>query len=143
MALLKDTFVTEDAEDLSFEPVPPDTYIAQIIESDLRVTSSGNGEYIALTWEIVEGSFTGRRIFSNLNIVNPNEKAVQIAKSFLKQVCKAVGIEELQDTQELHGTPMRVVVKVRPPQNGYDAQNVISTAKPLDDAEGGDPWEES
>jgi hypothetical protein len=141
MALLKETFITEDAEDTGFQPIPAGNYTAKIIESDIKVTSAGNGEYIAMRWEVLDPEYAGRIIFSNLNIVNPNEKAVQIAKGFLKQCCQAAGIEELQDTQELHGIPMRITVKVRPPQNGYDAQNVISSAKALDDG-GDEPWDE-
>jgi len=140
MALLKDSFRTEDAEDVSFEPVPAGNYLAQIIKSDLKVTSSGTGEYIALTFEILEDDYTGRKVFSNLNIVNPNEQAVKIAKSQLKQICTACEIEELQDTQELHGIPMRIAVKVRPPQNGYDAQNVINKVYSADDT-GEGPWD--
>jgi len=140
MAILKDSFRTDEAEDLSFEPIPAGNYEAQIIDSDLRVTSSGTGEYIALTWEILSDEYAGRRVFSNLNIVNPNEKAVQIAKSQLKQICTAAGIDELQDTQELHGIPMRLALKVRPPQNGYDAQNVVNKVYPIDSPEES-PWE--
>ena len=141
MALLKDTFVTADAEDTSFSPIPAGNYTAQIIDSALKVTSAGNGEYISLTWEVLDDEFASRRIFSNLNIVNPNEKAVQIAKSQLKQICTAAGVEALQDTQELHGIPMKIIVKVRPPQNGYDAQNVINKIESMD-AGSSEPWEE-
>ena len=141
MALLKDTFVTDEAEDLSFEPIPAGNYIAQIIESDLRVTKAGNGEYIALTWEILGDEYAGRRIFSNLNIVNPNEKAVQIAKSFLKQICTAIGLESVQDTQELHGAPMAVTVKIQAGSRGYADQNVINSVKSLSESEEEEPWQ--
>lgn len=141
MALLKNSFREEDAEDISFEPVPAGNYQAQIVASDLKVTSTGTGEYISLTFEILDDEYAGRKIFCNLNIVNPNEQAVKIAKSQLKQICKATGIEELEDTQELHGIPMRLAVKVRPPKNGYDAQNVVNKVFSMDD-DGESPWEE-
>lgn len=141
MALLKNSFREEDAEDISFEPVPAGNYQAQIVASDLKVTSTGTGEYISLTFEILDDEYAGRKIFCNLNIVNPNEQAVKIAKSQLKQICKAAGIEELEDTQELHGIPMRLAVKVRPPKNGYDAQNVVNKVFSMDD-DGESPWEE-
>lgn len=140
MALLKNSFREEDAEDISFEPVPAGNYQAQIVASDLKVTSTGTGEYISLTFEILDEEYAGRKIFCNLNIVNPNEQAVKIAKSQLKQICKATGIEELEDTQELHGIPMRLAVKVRPPKNGYDAQNVVNKVFSTDD-DGESPWE--
>ena len=140
MALLKDTFRSDDVEDVSFAPIPAGNYEAQIVDSDIRVTSAGTGEYIALTWEVLTEEYAGRRIFSNLNHINPNEKAVAIAKSQLKQICKAVGLQDFQDTQELHGVPVRIAVKVRPPKDGYDAQNVINKVYPLDEESGDDPW---
>ena len=141
MALLKDTFVSDDVEDTSFEPIPAGNYEAQIIDSDVRVTSAGTGEYIALQWEVLSDEYAGRRIFQNLNIVNPNEKAVQIAKSSLKQICKAIGIEAFQDTQELHGSPVRIVLGIRPPKDGYDAQNIVKKVIPLDSDSGDNPWD--
>lgn len=132
MALLKNSFITDEVENISFEPLPAGNYEAQIIDSDIRTTKDGTGEYIALTWEILTPEYTGRRVFDNLNIVNKNEKAVAIAKSRLKQICEAIEMNEMQDTQELHGQPMRVALGIRPAQGGYDAQNNIKKVMSID-----------
>ena len=84
MALLGNTFDPSTAEDMSYEPIPAGFYIAKIIESDLKITSSGTGQYIKNVWEILEGDdaqYNGRKIYQNLNIINDNETAVKIAKS--------------------------------------------------------------
>jgi len=149
MALLKNTFQTEEVEDVSFEPIPAGEYTARVTKSDIKTTRAGNGEYIALQVEIMdEGPYNGRIIFENFNIVNPNEQAVKIARSSLKQLCSAVGITDLEDTAELHGTPFRARVKITPARDGYDASNAIAKYMSLDGEaegggeEGGDPWED-
>ena len=73
--------------------------------------------------------------------MNPNEKAVQIAKSFLKQICTAIGLESVQDTQELHGAPMAVTVKIQAGSGGYADQNVINSVKSLSESEEEEPWQ--
>jgi len=134
MALLKDTFITEETESISFDPIPAGNYEAQIVNSDLKVTKDGTGEYIALTWEVLDPEYAGRRIFDNLNIINKNEKAVAIAKSKLKQICEAMELAEFVDTQELHGQPVRIVVGIKPASGGYDAQNNIKKVLSFDSA---------
>ena len=148
MALLNETFVTDEAEDLSFEPLPVGEYIAQVKKAEIKTTSAGTGEYISLQWEILEADdskHVGRVVFQNLNIVNPNDMAVKIAKSQLKQINTALGISELTDTDELLGQPVKITLKIRPAKDGYDANNDVAKVKAISsgDSEGGDaPWEE-
>lgn len=146
MALLQNSFITDDVEDVSFAPVPPGMYTMQITKSEIKTTKSGNGEYISLQMVIMdEGSYAGRTVFTNLNIVNPNEKAVQIARSQLKNICKSVGITEFQDTQELHGIPFLAKLKIVPGRDGYDDRNEVAKFSPLDGSVGNtsadaSPW---
>jgi hypothetical protein len=143
MALLKNTFQTDEVEDSSYEPVPAGDYTMRITKSEIKTTKAGNGEYISLQMEILdEGAYHGRVIYDNLNIVNPNEMAVKIARATLKQICEAVGVKELEDTNELHGTPFIGRVKINPAKGDYDASNGVAKYLPLDSASGsgGDPW---
>ena len=43
-----------------FEPLPAGKYVAMITESELRPTKSGVGNYLQLTFEIIEGPCKGR-----------------------------------------------------------------------------------
>jgi len=111
------------------DPVPPGEYEVMIVDSELRETSAGNGQFLKLTFRILEGDHEGRFIWKNLNLVNPSEQAVEIAQRELSAICHAVGVLTPEDSQELHGIPMLARVKVIPPKNGYDASNDIGSFK--------------
>ena len=128
MSLLSNSFRPDDAEDMSFDPIPVGWYVGKITSSEVKITSSGTGEYIKNVWEIIEApdpKFNGRKVFQNCNIV-------KIGKSMLKQICSAIGIEELQDTEELVGVPLKIKLKIKPASGGYDASNDITKVKPLE-----------
>lgn len=75
----------------SFDPLPPGEYEAMVINAEERETRAGNGTFIALTMEILEGKFSGRKIWENLNVVNPNKTTVEMAHRNLKQLSIACG----------------------------------------------------
>lgn len=113
-------------DDDNFGPVPAGTYVAVIKDSEMRTTKDGSGQYLKLTWEIMEGPQSRRLVWENLNLVNRNPKAVEIAQKTLAKVCKACGINKpIQDSTELHGKPVKIKVTVRPASGGYDESNDI------------------
>lgn len=147
MALLDKSFVTDDEADAGFELIPAGTICTVVIkDSDIKTTSRGDGEYIKITMEIMDdGKYHGAKLWHNFNVVNPNEKAVQIGRGQLKRLNQILGIAELQDTTELHGQPFRVQVGIQKGTGGYDDSNNIKKFLPLDsESESGStdgPWE--
>lgn len=107
-----------------FAPVPNGDYPVMIIESEMKPTKTGGGQYLQLVLEIIEGPYKGRRIWDRLNLVNSNQTAVEIAQRALSQICHAVNHLQLNDSVELHHKPMtaKVVVKQSP---GYDDSNEV------------------
>jgi len=73
-------------------PLPPGTYEVIIAQSDIKATKANTGEYIELEMQIVDGEYTGRRIWERLNVNNPNKTAEDIAKAALGALCMAVGV---------------------------------------------------
>lgn len=67
MALVKLDFNLEDVKD-SFQPLPTDDYEVKIIAQELKKSSNGNN-MIAITWEIMNGDYTGRKIFDNVVLI--------------------------------------------------------------------------
>lgn len=106
--------------------VPPGKYVAQIINSEMRTTKSGTGQFLWLELDILEGEHQGRHLFTNINLVNTNEKAVEIGQRQLSAICHAAGRLQLTDSEQLHGQPMTVTVKVKPGEGNYGPQNEIS-----------------
>ena len=55
--------------------------------------------------------FKGRNLWARLNLDNPNEIAVKIARAELSALCRAVGVLEPKDSVELHNLPLVISVK--------------------------------
>lgn len=117
---------TTVAPQASFAPIPAGTYLAIITDSDIVPLKSGAGERLKLTFEVMDGSFKGRKIWDSLNINHPNPQAMQIAQSGLSAICHATGVTKLNDTAQLHNRPLKIRVKVRPAGGGYEESNAIS-----------------
>ncbi|MCC7253833.1 DUF669 domain-containing protein [Hyphomicrobium sp.] len=113
-------------DDRSFEPLPAGDYQMQVIESKIENTKSLTGKMLVLTLEVVSGPHTNRRVWDRLNIVNQNADAQRIAQRALADLCLAVGIAQLRDTDELHFKPFVGRVGVREDKTGqYGPQNTV------------------
>ena len=127
MAMLPSVFNTSDYEASSgFEPIPAGIYLAEIIKTELKDTKDKTGKYLSVQFKIMEGEQTKRLIFCNLNLVNKNQQAVDIAQSELKSICLAVGFEgELEDSVDLHNIPLGIKVAIKPADSKWPASNTI------------------
>ena len=114
-----------------FEVLPPGKYVCQIVASEMRPTKSGDGAYLWLEEEILEGEYAGRRVFDRLNIQNANVQAVEIANRTLSALCHAIGELKVTNSEQLHFKPFVATVRVRPPSDGYDASNEVRGYAPV------------
>jgi len=131
MANLNGFNPAEFQDDDSFDPLPAGNYEAIITESEMKDTRDGTGKYLKLTWKLIDGSkYDGRLVWENINIINKNPQAVEIAFKTLAKVCKACGINRpVNDSSELHGIPCMIKVSIRPASNGYDESNDVKSHK--------------
>lgn len=116
-----------------FEPIPNDKYRAMVIESEIKPTKNGTGHYLQLVWEVLDGDFKGRRIWDRLNISNQNKQAEEIAQRTLSAICRAVGVMQVRDSQQLHQKPAYIKVVVKQ-DTGYEPRNDIKGYEPVDGA---------
>lgn len=100
------------------EELPEGTYLAAIVESQMKITKKKDGQRLELTFEVLDGTHKGRRVWANLNLDNPSETSVEIAKRDLSAICRAVGVMTPKDSADLHGKPLMIVVKHKPDDNG-------------------------
>jgi Protein of unknown function (DUF669) len=107
------------------EPLPPGQYPGQIVNSEMRPTKDGRGQYLWVEINILDGPYAGRKLFDRLNLINANATTVEIAQRTLSAICHAVGKMQVDDSEQLHLIPLLVDVKVQPPKNGYDASNTL------------------
>lgn len=92
-----------------FEPLPPGEYAVVISEQRTKPNKAGTGEYLELTLVIEEGSSRGRRIWERLNLRNPSQKAVQIARETVERIKEVTGMTAARNADELVGGRCRVV----------------------------------
>ncbi len=119
MAQLGGTFDASQVDpNQPHEALPPGDYRVQIIASEMRVTKAGNGQYLWMELEVLDGVMAGKKLFDRLNLVNPNRQAEEIAQRTLSAICHAVGRMQVADSEELHFKPM--VVKVAVDKEGYN-----------------------
>lgn len=104
--------------------------IAELVKSEMKATSKGDGHYLALEFKSIDDDVKGRTFFANLNLDNPNDKAVTIAQRELKALVRAAGKTTAQDSEELHGIPVCLVLGVEPARGEYEARNKIKNYKP-------------
>jgi len=97
---------------MDFSPIPAGKYRAAIVASEMRDTKRGDGQYLYLEIEILDGEHKGRKLFDRLNLVNPSEQAEEIAKRQLSSICRACGNMTPDDSGDLHDRPMTVSVGV-------------------------------
>ncbi len=119
----------EVAPSIGFEAIPAGKYNAVITESEFKPTRSGSGSYLELTFEIIDGEFKNRKLWARLNLENPSEKAVNIARAELSAICRAVNVMHVRESVELHNLPLVVSVKCRRTPDG-DMVNEIKGYEP-------------
>ena len=109
----------------SFDALPPGRYEAIISASEMKDTKAGTGQYLQLTFDEVGGQYEGRKLWSRLNLVNPNATAVQIAERELSAICHCVGILVPADSEELHDALLVIdVIQELNPMSGQQTNRI-------------------
>tara|TARA_R110000803_G_scaffold28011_10_gene65139 strand:+ start:7173 stop:7682 length:510 start_codon:yes stop_codon:yes gene_type:complete len=100
-------------ESMSFDPLPDGWYDVRIDGTDLKPTKANNGEYLEIQMTVLGGQFANRKLWDRLTLKHPNETTTAIAARTLGDICRAVNITALQQTEELHGKPVRIRLKIK------------------------------
>lgn len=108
-----------------FDPISAGKYTAVITDSQMKPNKAGTGRYLELTFQVNEGEYLNRLLWERLNLENPNEAAVQIARGNLSAICRAVDVLAPQDSTELHNLPLVINVKCRKRSDTGELTNEI------------------
>ena len=120
-----DTTEYEDGGD--FEVMPKGEYTLKATEADLKNTKAGNGKYLSVTFEVVKGQYTGRKVWQNFNIVNPNEKAERIGREQVSGWARAAGKPNANDSDQLLERPFNCILDIEKGTGGYSDKNIITS----------------
>jgi len=121
-------FDANTVEPNKFDVLPAGEYDVVIVNSEVKTTTAGDGRYLKLEIQVLNGPCQNRKLFDNLNLWNPNDQTQQIARGTLSSICRSVGVLTPKDSSELHNKPLRckVVVKTSPE---YGQQNAVKGYK--------------
>lgn len=122
-------FRPDDVPNATFEPLPPGWYAAQIDAASVKDTESKTGKYLKLELVILDQPYNGRRVFTNITLVNPSQAAVEIGQRQLANLAHACGITALRDSAELLQRFVQIRLKIKK-EKGYDPQNEVTGYKP-------------
>jgi len=122
-----------------FEAIPPGQYTAIITESETKPTKAGTGSYLQFTFQIVDGEHKGRLLWARLNLDNPSETAVKIARGQLSALCRAVNVLQPRDSLELHNIPLVIKVGVKRRDDTGEFTNEVKGFAPRGGGSAGTP----
>jgi len=96
----------------SFDPLPAGQYELMITRSATKPTKAGTGSYLELEMQVIGGQHSGRRHWERLNLDNPSQQTVKIAEEQLARLCNALGIDDVNDSEQLHDLPFLADVAI-------------------------------
>jgi len=115
--------------------VPAGIYKVAVVDAELKDTKSGTGKIIKTQFKILEGANAGRLIFSNFNIINDNEQAMNIGRAQLKRLMVQAGKENpdtLSSPSELVGLTCMAEVTVAGGKGEYGPSNQVGKFTAID-----------
>lgn len=119
-----------------FEPLPAGWYNAKVINSEAKPTKDNKSGYLQLDLEVLDGEHKGRKVFDRLHLWNAGDtaaKTCEIAQRQLSAYCHASGVFILQDSNQLHGIPIKIKLSLRQ-QEGFAPSNDVKAVKHIQDA---------
>lgn len=131
MANLAGFDASQVPEQQEFSALPEGQYVVIATASEMKPTKSGNGQFLQFTFEVLDGPQKGRKLWARLNLVNPNQTAVDIAQRELGAICRAIGVIRPNDSAELHNKPLVVSVGVELDTTKNRQNNVVTKYEPL------------
>lgn len=116
----------------TFEPIPTGWYNVIIDSAEVKETKKQNGYYLSIEFKIIDGQHTGRKVFANLNIQNPNQTAQEIALRNLSAIARSTGVGKVNDSSELLDQTLQIRITVTNDEE-YGPGNDVKGFKPLGD----------
>ena len=126
------TFDAASIDITSHDPVPAGTYEAVVTASEIKSNKALTGKGLNLTFEILsDGAAKGRKVWTWINFMHQKADAQRIGQEELARLCKAVGVNQLTDTEQLHNKPLMITVAL---DKNDSTRNVIKAYQPKDAA---------
>lgn len=107
-----------------FSPIPAGEYLVMVTSSEIKDTKNGQGQYLQLTLQVLDGAYKNRLVFDRINIQHANTSAQEIGQRALSALCYAVNVLHISNSAQLHGIPFIVRLAVRKDDQYGDSNDV-------------------
>ena len=134
-----EAFDINDAEPLQsgFALLPEGLHVAVIISSETKQSRNGNGSYMEFVHEILDGPSKGRKYWERLPFGSPKPAGVNMARSKLAAMCRALGIAQIPtDSAVLHNKPLCINIGVKLNKDNGKPENVANGWEPVSEYKG-------
>ncbi len=116
----------------NFEPLPAGWYSVQIDSAEVKKTQRGDGYYLKVSMTVLD---SGRKLFDQINLRNPNPTAEEIGQRQLSALGRAAGFQVMDDEDKLLGKMVKARVKVKKDQQ-YGDDNEIQKYEAIQQSSG-------
>lgn len=128
---IHDLIGSTDPNDLpetqDYSPIDPGEYTAETVAAELKETKKGDGHYIKVEWLVTGPDHGGRKVWDNLNIDNPNDKAENIGRERLRAMVEAFELDKVpDDPANLVGYEATIGVVIDEGSGDYGPSNDIT-----------------
>ena len=132
MAFLDEAFDVNElpVSDTNYEVLPEGWYNTRITEAKIKATKKGDGQYIAVRYDIIGPSHQGRVVFGNINIKNSSPKAEEIGRQQLGNLMRAIGLTRVTDTDQLINGELQIKLSIKRDEE-YGDKNEIKGFKSM------------
>lgn len=138
--MAKFSFKPNEVVEDTWHPLPEDTYLLKVISSEQKESKAGNATYLWVGFQVTGGVYNGNKIRDSFCVEHDDEdaRALIIGQGRLKRLCLAVGIDEMEDDQELIGKTAigHVEIETYKGSNGKDRQtNKVKKYEEFDESQ--------
>jgi len=102
----------KDIEVQDFDGAKDGKYVFRIVDADCKIPKSNLGEMLSLELDIESGPSNGKH-FENWCYVHENKTVEEIANQNIKRLQMAVGLAQLDDTDQLVGKKFSAELKTK------------------------------
>jgi len=117
-----------DTTQSDYSELPNGIYRLEVEASDVTPTKDGKGTILKTTMVVVApDEYAKRKLFTNYNLENPSAQAQEIGQRQFAALCRAIGVHEVEDSEDLHFRSFTVKVGLgKPSKDGqYPARAEI------------------
>ena len=123
-----------DTTQNDYPDLPNGIYDLEVIQSEIKDTSGpkGKGKMLALRQSVIEPEeYKGRLLFSNIMLEHDVAQTQEIGQKQFAKLCRALGVDEVDDSDELHFKSFRAKVGLGKPSKDKNPDGTpVYPAKP-------------